>query len=117
MHTNKPPQRKGLVVNLSSYTLNQDEKKVLSLGLNYAIPHKALPVKEIIASTEQTSKFLNHSTAQELREKVKSCIENYKPPRRSNLDKKQFQAISDLKHNNSIVILPADKGNKTVPGP
>ena len=114
MHTNKPPQRKGLVVNLSSYTLNQDEKKVLSLGLNYAIPHKALPVKEIIASTEQTSKFLNHSTAQELREKVKSCIENYKPPRRSNLDKKQFQAISDLKHNNSIVILPADKGNKTV---
>ena len=27
MHTNKPPQRKGLVVNLSSYTLNQDEKR------------------------------------------------------------------------------------------
>ena len=74
----KPKHKKSLVVNLSNYKLTDSEESVLSLGLNYAIPQKSLPVKEIIASTEQTTKFLNHRTAQDLRERVKHCIEDYK---------------------------------------
>ena len=113
--SSKPQIKRGdLVVNLSSYQLDECEKKVLSLGLNFAIPNKTLPVDEIIANTELTAKTLNLHTAQQLRERVKLCIETYKPPQRSNLDKNEYQAISRLKKNDSIVILPADKGNATV---
>ena len=41
------------------------------------------------------------------------CIADYKP-QTSSLNKHQFKTMSDLKKNNTIVILPADKGNATV---
>ena len=103
----------NLVVNLSQYKLEDAEKRVLSLGLNYAVPHKTLPLKDIFASTEQTSRSLKPSIAQQLREGVKSCVQHYKPSQ-SNLDREQRLALSKLKKNDSIIILPADKGNATV---
>ena len=108
------PTLKNTVINLSSYQLNEDEENILSLGLNYALPHKKLPLKDIIASTEQTAKSLPPKTAQLLRDNVKACILDYKQPHQSNLTKNQHQTLSKLKEMDSIVILPADKGNATV---
>ena len=44
---------------------------------------------------------------------MKSCVQHYKPSQ-SNLDREQRLALSKLKKNDSIIILPADKGNATV---
>ena len=88
--------RKNTVINLSSYQLDKEEKELLSLGLNYALPPKKLPLMDIIASTEQTARSLEPATAQCLRDNVKSCIADYKP-QTSSLNKHQYKALSDLK--------------------
>ena len=50
---------------------------------------------------------------QSLREGVKKCLEEAKPPK-PNLTHEEREAIKELKKDNTIVILPADKGNATV---
>ena len=89
------------------------ETGVLSLGLNFALPQHRLPVNEIIASTEATARKLDTHSAQQLREKVKGSLEQYKPPTGPSMAPKHLRAISNLRKDNTIVILPADKGNST----
>ena len=48
-----------------------------------------------------------------MRSKVTSILRNSKPPA-CNVTKKERQALNDLKKDNNIVILPADKGKITV---
>ena len=81
--------------------------------MNFAIPHRKLPIKDIIASTEKTARSLDHRSAQQLRENVKSCLDKQQTSK-PNLSKQQLIAISNLRKDDSIVILPADKGNSTV---
>lgn len=85
----KPPKHRlpATVVNLSSKVLNEDEQEILSLGLNFALPQRKPPVKEIIASTESTARQLDQQAAQELHEKVKTCLDEYKPPSRPSLSR------------------------------
>ena len=42
-----------MVVNLSSKPLSEDQMKLLSIGLNFALPPSTLPKQDIIARTEQ----------------------------------------------------------------
>jgi len=44
---------------------------------------------------------------------VKKCLQNAKKPK-SNLGKEQSEALRKLREDDSIVILPADKGNALV---
>ena len=96
-----------LVVNLSI----KNQKEVLSLGLNFATTPRKIPAKEIIAGTEEFAKMMEDG--QSLREGVKKCLEEAKPPK-PNLTHEEREAIKELKKDNTIVILPADKGNATV---
>ena len=41
-------------------------------------------------------------------------LRNAKPPNERNISKEEEKALKDLKNDDSIVILPADKGKKTV---
>lgn len=99
-----------VVVNLSSWHLDGEESRVLSLGMNFALPHRHLPVNELISSTESTARLLDSESAQHLRECVKTCIEKHQPSSRPRLNQQQLNAISRLRKEASIIILRADKG-------
>ena len=101
-----------VVVNLSKRNISPSEEQVFSLGLNYAIAPSKVPT-EIIAVTEATARRLDANTAQKLREGVARVLTSVKPPK-PNLTYSQRRALRDLKNDDLIVILPADKGNATV---
>ena len=99
-----------VVRNLSHRTLTEDEKRVLALGLNFA---KTIPVPDVIAATEATARQVDPDTAERLRSGVSSVLRSTKPPK-SNLSSCLRRAVKDVRKDETIVILPADKGNATV---
>lgn len=90
------------------------EHEILSLALNFALPQRKLPVNEILASTELTARQLDHRSAQQLRQNLKTSLNKYKPPTSPTLSQHNPRAIASLRKDDSIVILPANKGNSTV---
>ena len=62
------------VVNLSQRQLTASETKVLSLGMNFAVPPKTIPVEEIIQSTEPALQHLNKAAAEEVRIQIHQAI-------------------------------------------
>ena len=89
------------------------EEEVLALGLNFAITPKAIPTQEIVTRTEAISRTMNANQAQDLKSRVKWCLKHCKQPK-TNLTRQQLKAIQRLKGDESIKILPADKGRTTV---
>ena len=85
----------------------------MALGLNFAVAPKAVPVVDIITAVECTANELPKERTLEFRAEVKKCLQNARKPR-PNLGKKQREALKKLREDDSIVILPADKGNPTV---
>ncbi len=81
--------------------------------MNFAVSSQKILKVEIIASTESTARKLNKEDGQQLRTGVALILQKSKPPK-SNISKKQHKALTNLKRNKNIVILPADKGNATV---
>ena len=108
-----PLDPKKVVKNFSSRSLTDDEERVLALGLNYAVAPKQVPYQEIIVATEATARQLDAESAKTLRVRVSDALRTARPPQ-SNLDKGMKKALKDLKKDEEIVILPADKGNATV---
>ena len=108
-----PRDTAKLVINLSSRTLNPTELQVLALGLNYAISPSTIPVNEIITSTEAVARKLDSNTPEQLRAGVSNALRTARPPC-PNISYTQKRPLKDLHKDNTIVILPADKGNATV---
>ena len=106
-------QHKDPVTNLSSHILTTAEDEVLSLGLNFATPPKKIPFSEVIQQVEPKLRFLSKPAANNIRLLVANALSEASPPK-PNLSKEHHRAIKDLKNNNSIHILKADKGNATV---
>ena len=104
---------KRVVVKISKRTLSEDEERVLTLGLNFAVAPKQVPYESIIAATEATARQLKPEVASELRKGVSEALSKARPPQ-SNVDKGMRRAIRGLQEDTEIVILPADKGNATV---
>ena len=109
------------VLNLSSRNLSQDELRILSLGFNFRPSLPSFPTDSYILATEsyikssnlppEESALLRNAVINELN-KIQSNIK-YNPPR-SNLSRSDWKTIHSLKSDHSIIIIPADKGNKTV---
>ncbi len=72
-----------------------------------------MPTKDIIVATEIACKNLPPTEAAKLRTEVASTIKSAKIPS-SNLSRNELKALKKLKKEDSIVILPADKGRATV---
>ena len=102
-----------MVVNLSQRPLSTQEEDVLSLGVSFAITPRQIPYQEIISAIEATTHRLDHRTAEALRLAVSGALQQAKAPR-PNLTFQQRRAIQDLKRDESIVLVPADKGRATV---
>ena len=105
--------RDRLVINLTKTKLSE-EQRVLELGLNIASTPKEIPKMDIVARTEEVARRIkDENVAQTLRERIKIHLEEAKPPTQ-NLTPSERRAITSLKKNRDLVILPADKGRATV---
>ena len=76
-----------VVVNLSKQKISETEEQVLSLGMNFAPTPKEIPVDDIIVGTEALVRHLDLATATELRQLMKVCMTDAKPPK-PNFEKK-----------------------------
>ena len=102
------------VMNLSDRPLSDSERSVLMKGLNFSVTPSKIPVDEIVAATELACNQLkDKSQAESLRNEVVKIVSKSKPPR-SNISRAEREAIKALAKDDSIVILPADKGRTTV---
>ena len=85
----------------------------MSKGLNFAPAPKRIPTKEIVASVESALKRVSQDSASSVRTQMISLLRSAKPPP-SNLTPEDLKAISTLKKDQDLMILPADKGRATV---
>ena len=74
---------------------------------------KNVLIEDIIASTEATARRLDPVSADKLRTHVSTVLRTSSTPK-CNLPGKLLRAIKELRKDDSIVVLPADKGNATV---
>ena len=103
------------IVNLSSRVLNEHEEDILKKGLNFAVTPASLPVEDYIIGIESACRYIGpeSKTAETLRSDCVRIIKNAPPPK-SNISKQNRKALSDLAKDDSITILPADKGRSVV---
>ncbi|MEL6802794.1 MAG: reverse transcriptase domain-containing protein, partial [Bacteroidota bacterium] len=110
--------------NLSDYELDEDERFVLSKGLNYSIPPPALRREEVFAEFEVLAAQLNHrhpvndESKQELNSRLVDLAHGYCGAQLSQPDilmhRQCFRTLSRLKKEDSIRILKPDKGGGVV---
>ena len=112
---NKPSYQDRWIVNLSSVTISDQQKSVLSKGLNFAPTPNRIPVARIIANVETALKFLKASSTSvsNARSRIVGIL-NREPRLTPNLSPSERLALKQLKTNEDIIILPADKGRATV---
>ena len=100
------------VVNLSSRSLSDAEKALLKKGLNFAVTPGNIPATEIIAKVEAAIRQLDAEQADTVRRAVNSILQQA-DPREPNITKMR-DALKNLKEDESIVVLPMDKGRASV---
>ena len=113
MNTTTTSEQMLLSIEAKLCTHREYQTRVLEYGVNLAIAPSWIPIKEIVLSTESLSRRLDRVTGTKLREEVKRCLDRAKPPK-SNLSGWERDALRSLQRDDSIVVLPADKGNATV---
>ena len=105
-------QRDRWVTNLSHTELNTQQKNVLANGLNFAISPNILPKEDFVVAVEKACRTMEEE-AEDFRNEVLGTLRSPRCPQ-SNLTIQELEAMSDLKRNSSVMILPADKGRATV---
>ena len=100
------------VVNLSSRSLSDAEKALLKNGLNFAVTPGNIPATEIIAKVEAAVRQLDAEQADTVRRAVNGILQQADPPE-PNITKMR-DALKNLKEDESIVVLPMDKGRASV---
>jgi len=88
-------------------------KNVLARGLNFAIAPSVLPKEKFVIAIEKASRGMEPDEGDAFRNEVLSSLRSAKCPK-PNLSRQELQALTDLKRNSDIMILPADKGRATV---
>ena len=102
------------IVNLSSKTFTLAEENLLQNGLNYSITPQTIPTADIIAKVETAIRTLpDRVKAENIRAKTSLILQKAKFPKK-NLPTEQKKDLHSLREDNSIIILPADKGRSTV---
>ncbi len=107
------PNVERWVVNESSRALTLPQKNVLAKGLNFAPSPKVIPIPEIVAAVEDGLRKADKGKASLARVGIIGILNKARPPP-SNLKPDELKAIKELRNDNSVMILPADKGRATV---
>ena len=98
------------VVNISSRSLTKTEVEVLQKGPKFAPALSNIPYKEIVANIEAGIENLADDTKELVRKATASILDKAQLPA-NNVSKYEKRALSDLKKDESIVIMKAHKGN------
>jgi hypothetical protein len=85
----------------------------LSKGLNYAVAPGRIPAKDFLCGVEKAIVTLPEETADEIRQEAVRILKGSRQPK-DNLTGAKRRALRSLKANDSLTILPADKGNIAV---
>ncbi len=101
------------MVNLSSRVLNNAEQSVLSKGLNYSVASKSVKVLDFVTGIESAVSQMSDEDGDRFRCEA-SLMLNKIPNPKPNLTFEENKAVSILRKDDTIKILPADKGNATV---
>ena len=89
------------------------EKLVLNKDLNFTTTIKQISYLDLITPIKDAALKIPKARADELRWKVRQALEKWKPLK-PNISKTERQALKSLQDDNSIIILPGDKGNATM---
>ena len=92
--------------------LTQEQLSLLQKGPNYAITPKYPPIEAYITSTEQAANKLPTQEADELRSYLNKILKQLQQQhnKQCNLNPSQCRALTQLKKDNTRVVLTADKG-------
>ncbi|XP_055842472.1 uncharacterized protein LOC129909411 [Episyrphus balteatus] len=104
------------VVNLSNTTLSAAATSILSKGLNFAPTPRRVPIESLIGSVEECiarNKF-NSIDTETIRQDIAVMVRRTKIPSASNVSRDEMLALNELRREENILILSADKGNATV---
>ena len=106
--------KQNWVHDLSNRTFSNPEHKVLGKGFKFAItPHK-VPILDLVTGVEFGLRQVRDAAqVMTVRSKVSEILKSAKVPE-SNLSHEEKMALKQLKNDNSIKILKADKENCTV---
>ena len=96
------------VKNLYNTPLTEAQEQLLALGPDFMFIPRCPPKGEYIVAIEHACSKLNQSEA-ELRVEVTNILKKTQMPK-SNITKKEFQAITELKEDDNRMILTTDKG-------
>jgi hypothetical protein len=110
-----PPSDPRWVMNVSSKELSPDKKSVLSRGLGFATVHDERDKLNFIAAVEPVVNNLRNVSIDDknlIRQRIVTSVNS--APKVNNLSLTENRALKSLKQDNSIVIVPADKGRATV---
>ena len=102
-------KEKKWVINLSSVPLTKDQEDLLSHGPNFAITPKKPPLGDYITNIEKACQSLDVNSTEELRSEVYRVLRktyHLKP----NINRKELEALRQLRDDKSRMVLTADKG-------
>ena len=99
------------IINLSGIPLTSEQLSLLQKGPNFAITPKYPPIEAYITATEQASSKLSTQEADELRSDVNRILKQLQQhTKQCNLNPSQCRALTELKKDNTRVVLTAEKG-------
>ena len=98
------------VINLSQTPLTSKQLSLLQKGPNFAITPKYPPLDAYITATELASSKLPTQEVEEFRSDVNRFLKQQQHNRHCNLKLAQCKALTQLKQDNTRVVLTADKG-------
>ena len=101
------------VINLSSRSLSDADITLLKKELNFAVTPANIPDTEIIAKVEIAARQLDAEQADTVRRAVNGILQQAELPE-PNITKEMRDALKSLKEDESIMVLPADKGRASV---
>ena len=100
------------VINLSQTPLTTNQLSLLQKGPNFAITSKYPPIDAYITATEIATAKLTTQEAEEFRSDINRLLKQQQQQHHNNcnLNPAQCRALTQLKQDNTRVILTADKG-------
>ena len=118
--TNDPDQ---VIHNFSSYSLSDDEKSLLTKGLNFSIPPKRLNRMDYLTPFEllykdvkdcDISRYKMDILKINLKKIAYNSFNNYNYLKELNISQPEYEALKNLSSNKELVIHKSDKGNSVV---
>ena len=102
------------VVNLSDVSLSTDHLQVLSKGIKFVPTPSSLNVIEMICSTEKALYSMTPILQRAAVAEITTFAAKWRKPKKHNLSQDECRLLRELKSNDKLIVVPADKGGKIV---